>query len=172
MIEESEDEGLLERYLGGEQIDIETISATCALAIATARFFPIMPTHAPAGVGIEGLFELFEQGFPSPVGAAMPTVYTPGGGDFGAVSCDPDGPLVAEVVRTTSDPFVGRLSLVRVFSGTLRPDKPLHISGHLQQFAEPPRRRACRPRQRRRAIGPLSAPLGDETRPVACRDRR
>ena len=91
-------------------------------------------------MGIEGLFELFEQGFPSPVSAPLPTVYKPSGVAFGPVSCDPDGPLVAEVVRTTSDPFVGRLSLVRVFSGTLSPDTPLHVCGHLQQFAAASRR--------------------------------
>ncbi|MFL6119782.1 EF-Tu/IF-2/RF-3 family GTPase, partial [Actinophytocola sp.] len=40
------------------------------------------------------------------------------------------GPLVAEVVRTAIDSYVGRVSLVRVFSGTLRPERPVHISGH------------------------------------------
>ena len=38
---------------------------------------------------------------------------------------------MAEVVRTSSDPYVGRVSLVRVFSGTLRPDTAVHVSGHL-----------------------------------------
>ena len=78
----------------------------------------------------------------------------PTGEPFGELTCDPDGPLVAEVVRTTSDPFVGRLSLVRVFSGTLRPDTPLHVSGHLQRFAAHPDRRPRRPRRRRRAGRP------------------
>jgi len=115
-------------------------------------------------MGIEGLFELFEQGFPSPASSPLPKVYKPSGVTFGSVSCDPEGPLVAEVVRTTSDPFVGRLSLVRVFSGTLSPDTPLHVSGHLQQFAthhvdaHPDHDSDDR-------VGPLSAPLGDETRP-------
>src|SRR4029450_9353398 len=95
-------------------------------SIATARFFPIIPAHAPTGMGVEGLFELFEQGFPSPASSPLPAVYTPGGQPFGPLSCDPEGPLVAEVVRTTSDPFVGRLSLVRVFSGTLITDTALH----------------------------------------------
>jgi elongation factor G len=61
-------------------------------------------------------------------------VFTPAGGPSDPISCDPDGPLVAEVVKTASDPYVGRLSLVRVFSGTLRPDNPVHVSGHFSSF--------------------------------------
>ena len=37
---------------------------------------------------------------------------------------------MAEVIKTTTDPYLGRVSLVRVFSGTLRPDQPVHVSGH------------------------------------------
>lgn len=167
VIEESEDEGLLERYLEGEEIDTEVIAADLRMAVATARFFPILPTHAPTGVGIEALIELCEKGFPSPVGAAIPTVYTSAGGDFGAVTCDPAGPLVAEVVHTTTDPFVGRQSLVRVFSGTLRPDEPVHISGHLQHFATHLVDEHADHDTDDERIGPLAAPLGDETRPVS-----
>ena len=43
-------------------------------------------------------------------------------------------PLLAEVVKTTSDPYVGRVSLVRVFSGTIRPDATVHVSGHFSSF--------------------------------------
>ena len=44
------------------------MAADLRAAIATARFFPIVATHAPSGMGIEELYELFEHGFPSPDG--------------------------------------------------------------------------------------------------------
>ena len=166
VIEESEDEGLLERYLGGEEVDVDSVAEDLKLAIATARFFPILPTHAPNGVGIEALVELFEKGFPSPANAPLPTVYTPAGADFGELRCDADGPLVAEVVRTTTDPFVGRQSLVRVFSGTLRPDEPVHISGHLQQFAQHLTDEHADHDTDDERVGPLAAPLVEDTRPI------
>ena len=165
IITESEDEDLLERHLNGEDIEFETVATDLRAAIATARFFPIVATHAPSGMGIEELYELFEHGFPAPDAAALPAVQTAQGEDFGPLSCDPDGPLVAEVVRTTSDPFVGRLSLVRVFSGTLRPDTPLHVSGHLQRFAAHLNTGHPDHDSDDERTGPLAAPLGEETRP-------
>ena len=165
IIEESEDETLLDRHLSGEQIDLDIVLPDLRAAVATARFFPIIPAHAPTGMGIEGLYELFEQGFPSPASSPLPNVFKPSGDPFGPVSVDPEGPLVAEVVRTTSDPFTGRQSLVRVFSGTLSPDTPLHVCGHLQKFA--PHHVDAHPDHDSddERVGPLSAPLGDETRP-------
>ena len=77
------------------------------------------------------LLEVITSAFPSPVEHAAPEVFTPAGAArSGTLACDPAGPLVAEVVKTTSDPYVGRISLVRVFSGTLRPETTVHVSGH------------------------------------------
>ena len=64
IITESEDEDLLERHLNGEEIAFETVVDDLRAAVATARFFPIIPTHAPGGIGLEALYILFEQGFP------------------------------------------------------------------------------------------------------------
>ena len=58
----------------------------------------------------------------------LPPVYTPAGADREPLTGSADGPLVAEVVKTTTDPYVGRISIVRVFSGTLLPDVPVHVS--------------------------------------------
>jgi len=77
------------------------------------------------------------------------------------MACDPDGPLVAEVVKTTTDPYVGRVSLVRVFSGTLRPDVPVHVSGHGMAERGHPDHDADE------RIGALSSPLGATLRSVA-----
>ncbi|WP_328924753.1 elongation factor G-like protein EF-G2 [Streptomyces sp. NBC_00190] len=135
IIAESEDEGLMDRYLGGEDIDIKTLVDDLERAVARGTFHPVLMA-APAtdgarqGLGTVELLELITGGFPTPLERGPVTVTTPDGSGRPAVSCDPDGPLLAEVVKTSSDPYVGRVSLIRVFSGTLRPEQTVHVSGH------------------------------------------
>ncbi|MGW4980402.1 elongation factor G-like protein EF-G2 [Streptomyces mirabilis] len=135
IIAESEDETLMDRYLGGEQIDVKTLVQDLERAVARGAFFPVLAA-APAaegarqGLGTVELLELVTGGFPTPLERPAPTVTTPEGQEREVKACDPNGPLVAEVVKTASDPYVGRVSLVRVFSGTLRPDETVHVSGH------------------------------------------
>jgi elongation factor G len=81
-------------------------------------------------VGLSELLEVLTGAFPSPVERALPSVTDLHGTPVGQLTCDPDGPLVGEVVRTTIDSFLGRVCLVRVFSGTLREDTIVHIGGH------------------------------------------
>ena len=134
VIEESEDESLMDRYLGGEEIDEKVLTADLERAVARATFFPVVPVCSVSGVGCAELLDLATRAFPSPSEHPSPPVFTPAGKPAAAIRCDPAGPLVAEVVKTTSDPYVGRLSLVRVFSGTLRPDQVVHVSGHFSSF--------------------------------------
>ncbi|MFI1152053.1 elongation factor G-like protein EF-G2 [Streptomyces sp. NPDC020817] len=135
IIAESEDESLMDRYLGGEDIDFKTLVDDLERAVARGTFHPVLMA-APAadgarqGLGTVELLELITGGFPTPLERAAVSVTAPDGADRPAVTCDPDGPLVAEVVKTSSDPYVGRVSLVRVFSGTLRPEETVHVSGH------------------------------------------
>jgi elongation factor G len=136
VIEESEDETLMERYVGGEQIDEQVLVADLEKAIARASFHPVVPVCGATGLGVRELLDLCVRAFPSPPEHPPPEVFTPAGKPVTPVACDPDGPLVAEVVRTSSDPYLGRVSLVRVFSGTLSPDAPVHVSGHFSAFAD------------------------------------
>jgi elongation factor G len=134
VIEESEDETLMDRYLSGEKIDEDVLITDLERAIARAGFFPVIPVCAATGVGLGELLDLCVRAFPSPPEHVPPEVFTPEGKPADAITHDPSGPLVAEVVKTASDPYVGRVSLVRVFSGTLDPDVPVHVSGHFSAF--------------------------------------
>ncbi|MEZ5093371.1 elongation factor G-like protein EF-G2 [Nocardioides sp.] len=134
VIEESEDETLMERYLGGEEVAEDVLVADLEKAVSKATFFPVVPVCSMSGVGCRELLDLASRGFPSPPEHTSPDVFTPAGAETDPISCDPGGPLVAEVVKTTSDPYVGRLSLVRVFSGTLEPEATVHVSGHFTSF--------------------------------------
>jgi elongation factor G len=135
VIEESEDETLMERYLGGEEVDAKLLVQDLERAVARGSFHPVVPVDSSTGLGASQLLDLVVAGFPSPLEHRLPEVFTPAGKKGPELRCDPDGPLVAEVVKTTSDAYVGRVSLVRVFSGTLRPDATVHVSGHRSDFA-------------------------------------
>nr|BFE66456.1 elongation factor G-like protein EF-G2 [Dactylosporangium thailandense] len=130
IIAESEDETLMERYLGGEAIETSVIIDDLEKAVARGTFYPVVPVCAETRVGLDALLEVLVSGFPSPLEHEVPPVTDVEGHPREPLACDPDGPLVAEVVKTTIDPYVGRVSLVRIFSGTLRPETPVHISGH------------------------------------------
>jgi elongation factor G len=134
IIEESEDETLMDRYLGGEEISHDTLTKDLEKAVAHASFHPVVPVCSVSGVGCPELLDLAVDGFPSPLEHASPEVFTPAGAVAEPITGDPRGQLVAEVVKTSSDQYVGRVSLVRVFSGTLTPDAPVHVSGHFPSF--------------------------------------
>lgn len=131
IITESEDEDLMERFLAEEDIAFETVVSDLEKAVARGHFFPVLFTAiTPSGFGMAELLEVITRGFPSPLEHPLPTVTAPDGTPREPLSCDPSGALCAEVVQTSSDAYVGRISLVRVFSGTLHPDATLHVSGH------------------------------------------
>lgn len=130
IIAESEDETLMERYLDGEDLDVDSLIADLEKAVVRGSFYPVLPASATSGLGLAELLDAIVRGFPSPLEHEVPAVTTVEGKPTEAMPCDPAGPLVAEVVKTTTDPYVGRISLVRIFCGTLRPDATVHVSGH------------------------------------------
>ncbi|MET9133856.1 elongation factor G-like protein EF-G2 [Streptomyces antibioticus] len=166
IIAESEDETLMDRYLGGEQVDVKTLIDDLERAVERGAFFPVLAA-APAaegarqGIGTVELLELVTRGFPTPLAREAPQVTTIDGEPRELKRCDPDGPLVAEVVKTSSDPYVGRVSLVRVFSGTLRADDTVHVSGH--GLAD----RGHEDHDVDERVGALSAPFGKQQRALS-----
>src|ERR1700712_2545804 len=161
IIGESEDEALMERYLAGDELAVTDLVSDLETAVARGHFHPILCVCGPTGVGVPQLLDLLVAAFPSPLEHGCPPVTRIDGSPAPAISCDAEGPLVAEVVKTTTDPYLGRGSLVRVFSGTLRPDTPIHVSGH--GMAE----RGHPDHDVDERVAAISAPLGGTLRPVA-----
>ena len=163
IIQESEDESLMDAYLGGEEIDPKGLIEDLEKAVARGSFYPVLAASSPHGIGMAELLEVMTQAFPAPGEHPPPAVTALDGKAVTNLASDPDGPLLAEVVKTTADPYVGRVSLVRVFSGTLRPDVAVHVSGH--GLAE----RGHADHDTEERVGALTSPLGKQQRPVpAC----
>src|SRR3984957_16646629 len=154
IIQESEDEGLMDSYLSGEEIDPKGLIEDLEKAVARGTFYPVLATSARHAVGLEELLEIITQAYPSPTEHPLPAVSTVDGKAVTNLSCGAPGRLVAELVKTNAAPSVGRSSLVRVFSGTLRPDATLHVSGH--GLAE----RGHADHHQDERIGAITSPLG------------
>ncbi|GAA2747532.1 elongation factor G-like protein EF-G2 [Kitasatospora cinereorecta] len=134
-----EDDTLLERYLNGEELDTGALTEAVHREVVQGTLHPVLAVSpAPEAGGCEELLDLIAAAFPSPLDRTD---------DLPA--CDPDATLAAQVVHTGEDPYVGRLSLLRIFSGTLRPDTTVHL--------------ADRPDER---ITALSSPFGRQQRPM------
>src|SRR6266566_1686587 len=160
IITESEDETLMDRYMSGEEIDPKVLIEDLEKAVARGSFYPVLVTSAPQKIGMLELLEVMTEAFPSPAEHPMPSITTPDGKPVTGLSYDPKGPLLAEVVKTTSDSYVGRISLVRVFSGTLRPDASGHVSGHGRAAS------GHQDHDDDERIGALTSPLGKQQRAV------
>ena len=162
IITESEDETLMDRYMGGEDIDIDSLVIDLERAVARGHFHPVMAHGTePVGVGTDLLLDLIVRGFPSPLEHALPVVTKVNGEPAEPITADASGPLVAEVIKTTTDPYIGKLSIVRVFSGTLEADQAVHVSGHFSGNT------GHEDHDVDERIGQLAAPLGAEERPLA-----
>ena len=116
------DDALMERYLDGEVPSTEELEATLATGVANGVVFPVVCGSAVTGVGVDRLATLVAELAPPP-GQVPVTVRA--GDTLREVPGDPAGQPLARVFKTISDPYVGHISLLRVISGTIRPDTVL-----------------------------------------------
>jgi elongation factor G len=151
IIQEAEDDAMMDRYLGGDVIDGPSLYLDMCRAVGSANLYPVVPVQAHNGVGIDELISLIEKGFPTPSLHPNPDLLSAQGENLGPAPADPEAPLVAQVIRTTTDPFAGRLSMVRVFSGTLHTDTTVRLS-NMSNAAE-------------EHVGQISAAVGVELQP-------
>ncbi|AHY45782.1 Translation elongation factors (GTPases) [Rubrobacter radiotolerans] len=114
------DDTLLEKYLEGEELTKEDTFEGIRKGIVEGLIIPVAAASAERMVGVDRILDLIAGSAPSPVDRSR---WVTEGGD--PVPCDPDGPFAAYVFKTYIDPQAGRLSVMRVVSGTCRSDETL-----------------------------------------------
>jgi elongation factor G len=120
------DEAVMERYFEGELPSKEELSRLMVQAIAQGTLTPIVCVSTKLDVGVSELLDVLAQAALPP--SAVPRTAKKDGQDV-TLKPDPAGPLAAQVFKTRIDPFVQRLSYIRVFSGTLKKDSIIPSPG-------------------------------------------
>jgi elongation factor G len=104
------DEGLMERYLDGQELSAEEVAAALKGAVTRGELFPVAAAVATKNLGTTALLELLVEGVPSPQRKGAPA------------GLEVDSTTAAFVFKTVADPFAGRINVFRVLSGTLLSD--------------------------------------------------
>ena len=108
------DDGLMEKYLGGEELNQAELAAGLQKAVAAGKLVPIMAGSGLQSIGVRELLNAVVDLMPSPLNRAIPVDPESPLKEAGA-----GGPLAALVFKTTADPYVGKLTYFRVFAGAV-----------------------------------------------------
>ena len=119
------DDALIEEYLEVGTLPEEHIVSGAKDGFARARLAPVIVGSATKAMGIDRLLDFIVEEFPSPLERGPITVIGKDGTESERPS-DANGPTTAFVFKTVSDPFVGHITMFRVFSGAIRPDTSVH----------------------------------------------
>lgn len=125
---------LLEKYINGEEIKEEEIETVLSEGIKKRQIFPLLTVSAFTGAGIEELLDTIVKYLPSPLDRGAIKGMAPGDGEEIEIRPDDKEPFCGFVFKTVADPYVGKLSYIRVFSGILDPDTVLvNANKNIQQ---------------------------------------
>ncbi|MCX7969992.1 MAG: elongation factor G [Negativicutes bacterium] len=117
------DDELLEKYLDGGELSEEEVRIGLLKAVSAGRVTPVLCGSATKNVGVKQLMNAVVRFMPSPA-AVVARGVRPGSDE--PVERKAADPFSALVFKTTADPFVGRLSFARLFSGQLKADMPVY----------------------------------------------
>ena len=144
------DDELTARFLEEQPITGQELKEALRRAVAQGALVPVTCGSALRGSGVRLLLDLMVDALPSPLDRPVPRGEDTRSGQAVERPADPQGPLTVYVFKTMADPYVGRLSLFRVYSGTLRSDSVVYNAS----------------RRREERIGQLFVPRGKEQLPV------
>ncbi len=114
------DDDLLEKYLEGEEIERADLERALRAGVRTGEIYPVLFTAATSVRGVNEVLDAIAALLPSP--SDLPIEIAENGS---TIDVSADGPVVAQVFKTLADPFVGKVSLLRVYTGTITGDGEL-----------------------------------------------
>ncbi len=117
---------LMEKYLEGEELSVSEIENTLMQGIKSGMLIPTLCGSAVLNIGVSQLLDFIIQGFPSPIERGSKDGTKPGSEEVVERPSTSDAPFSALVFKTIADPFAGKLTLIRVFSGTIQSDSTLY----------------------------------------------
>jgi elongation factor G len=117
------DDQMMEAYFEGTEPTRDQIVDTVHHGIINGEIHPVLVTSAEKLIGIDTLFEFIVDYAPNPLERNIPSLRSGSSMEPGE-----DGPVLAYVFKTFSDPFVGRISLFRIYSGTVQADQELELA--------------------------------------------
>ena len=114
------DDELLMKYLEGEELSSDEIISGLKSAVLAGTSIPVFATSSTNEIGLAPLLDAIVSLMPSP--DQMPVVTAQGAGGDEELATTNNGPLAAYVWKTTADPFVGKITYFRVYSGIVNSD--------------------------------------------------
>lgn len=129
-------EGLMEKYLEGEDLSKDELHNAFEQALREGHLVPICFTSAATGAGLNELLRLIKRLLPNPTEGNSPPILKGDGesAEQADVKPDPNGHVIAHVFKISNDPFVGKLSIFRIYQGTIRPDSQMFIGDGRKPF--------------------------------------
>jgi elongation factor G len=136
-IVEADDE-IMEKYLEGVELSPQEMEVTFIKGIQSGLLIPVLCGSATLNVGAPHLMNLILQGIPAPTGRKPLEGKKPGSEEVIQREPAADAPFSALVFKTVADPFAGKLSLLRIFSGTLKSDSTVYNAnkGSKEKFGQ------------------------------------
>jgi len=126
-IVETDDE-LLSKYLDGEKIDDKMISDIFKKAVVARQVIPVFAVSSGRNFGVDILMDYINALLPSAIDIPPVKVKEIGKDSEAEIKPSPDGPVLACVFKTMADPYIGKLSIFRIFSGTIKVNSSYYLS--------------------------------------------
>lgn len=113
------DDGIMDKYLEGEEISNAELKAAIRKATINLEFYPVLAGSAFKNKGVQMLLDAVIDYLPSPLDVRPYHATDPDTGDAVELTAGDEKPFAALAFKVATDPFVGRLTYIRVYSGTL-----------------------------------------------------